>query len=121
MVNKQSKAKSQYYIAVYVDDLSIAAEKLEELISFFKNKYKLEVKGDSKLTYHLGADYFHAPDGTMVSQPKKYVETLKERYIRLFNEEPPEGLKAPRDKNDHLELETSDTLEEVNCYLTMVG
>ena len=73
------------------------------------------------MTYHLVADYFHDPDGTRVTQPKKYVEKLKETFIRLFNEEPPKGLKAPLDKNDHPELDTSDTLEEVNCYLTMVG
>ena len=76
-----------------MDDLCIAAEKHEELIGIFKNKYKLKVKGDGKLTYHLGADYFHDPDGTMVSQPKKSVEKLKETYIRIFNEEPPTGLK----------------------------
>ena len=64
------------YNAVCVDDLCIAAEKPEELISIFKNKYNLKVKGDGKLAYHLGADYFHDADGTMVSQPKNYVEKL---------------------------------------------
>ena len=39
----------------------------------------------------------------MASQPKKYVEKLKETYIRLFNEEPPKGLKTPLDKNDYPE------------------
>ena len=55
------------------------------------------------MSYHLlqGADYFHDPDGTMASQPKAYLEKLKETYIRLFNEEPPKGLKPPQDKNDH--------------------
>ena len=57
------------------------------------------------------------------SQPKKYVEKLKETYIRLLNEEPPKGLKTPLDKNGHPELDTSDILEgiQVNPYLTMVG
>ena len=73
------------------------------------------------MTYHLGADYFHDPDGTMVSQPKKYVEKLKETYIRLFNEGPSNSLKIPQDKNDHPELDTSDILEgiQVNHFLTM--
>ena len=71
---------------------------IKELISIFKNKYKLEVKGDGKLAYPIGADYFPDPDGAMVNQPKKYVEKLKETYIRLFNEEPPKGLKTPLDK-----------------------
>ena len=28
------------------------------------------------MTYHLGADYFEDPDGTFVSQPKKYIDKL---------------------------------------------
>ena len=81
------------------------------------------MKGDGPLTYHIGADYFHDPDGTMVCQPKKYVDKLKETYIRLFNTEPPKGLKTPLEKNDHPELDTTDILEghQVNHYLTMVG
>ena len=67
----------------------------------------MEVKGDGKLAYHLGADHFHDPDGTMVSQPKKYDEKLKETYIRLFNEEPPKGFKTPLDKNDRPEFDTN--------------
>ena len=75
------------------------------------------------MTFHLGADYYHDPDGTMVCQPKKYIEKLKETYIRPFNTEPCKGLKTPLEKNDHPELHTSDILEgqQVNHYLTMVG
>ena len=71
----------------------------------------------------MGADYYHDPDGTMVSQPKKYIEKLKETYIRLFNTEPSKGLKTPLEKNDHPGLDTSDILEgqQVNHNLTMVG
>ena len=75
------------------------------------------------MTYHLGADYYHDPDGTMVCQPKKYVEKLKETYIRLFNTEPSKGLETPLEKNNHPELDTTDILEgqQANHYLTMVG
>ena len=75
------------------------------------------------MTYHLGADYYHDPDGIMVCQPKKYIKKLKETQIRFFNTEPSKGLKTPLEKNDHLELDTSDILEgqQVNHYLTMVG
>ena len=36
------------------------------------------------MTYHLGADYFEDPDGTFVSQPKKYIDKLADTYKRLF-------------------------------------
>ena len=55
------------YIAVYVDDLCIAAQNPKEFINILKSKYQLKVKGDGPLTYHLGDDYYHDPDGTMVN------------------------------------------------------
>ena len=71
----------------------------------------------------MGADYFQDTDGTMVSQPRKYIEKLKETYVRLFDTEPSKGLKIPLQKNDCPELDTSDILDgqQVNHYLTMVG
>ena len=82
------------------------AEQLNPPAQFFN------VKGDDKLTYHLGADYFEDPDRTFVSQPKKYNDKLADIYKRLFNEDPPKGYKTPLDKNDHPELDTSEILEE---------
>ena len=95
----------------------------KELIRILKSKYHLKVKGDGPLTYHLEADYFHDPDGTMVCQPKKHIDKLKETHIRLFNTEPQKGLKTPQQKNDHPALDSTDILEghQVNHYLAMVG
>ena len=69
---------------MYVDDLCIAAQDPKEISNICESKYNLKVEGDGPLTYHLGADYFQDPDGTVVSQPKKYIEKLKETYVRLF-------------------------------------
>ena len=111
------------HIAVYVDDLCIAAQDCKQLINIPKTKYQLKVEGDGPLTCHLGADYYHDHDGTMVCQPKKYLEKLKETYIRLFNTVPSKGLKHPLRINGNPELETSDIIEgqQVNHYLTIVG
>ena len=111
------------FIAVYVDDLCIAAESSSASIQIFKSKYHLRVKGDGKLTYHLGADYFEDPDGTFVSQPKQYIDKLADTYKRLFNEDPPTGHKTPLDKNDHPKQDISEILEGDMAakYLTMVG
>ena len=75
------------------------------------------------MTYHLGADYFEDPDGTFVSQPKKYIDKFADTYKRLFNEDPPKCYKTPLDTNDHAELDTSEILEGDMApkYLTMVG
>ena len=110
-LRKSSKLNLYEYIAVCVDDLCITAQNPEELISILKSKYQLKVKGNGPLTYHLGADYCHDPDGTMVCQPKKYIENLKESYIRLLIWNRVKGLKTPLEKNDHPELDTTDILE----------
>ena len=122
-LRKAPNLKYYEYIAAYVDDLCIAAESPSAIIQIFKSKYHLKVKGDGKLTYHLGADYFEDPDGTFVSQPKKYIDKLADTYKSLFNEDPPKGYKTPLDKNDHPELDTSEILERDMAakYLTMVG
>ena len=90
-LRKAPNLKCYEYIAVYVDDLCIAAESPSAIIDIFKTKYNLKIKGDGKLIYHLGADYFEDPDGTFVSQPKKYIDKLAETFKSLFNEEPPKG------------------------------
>ena len=87
-LTKNSKLNLYEHIAVYVDDLFIAAQNPKELINILKTKYQLKLKGDGPLTNHLGGDYYHDPDGTMVCQPKKYIEKLKETCIRLFNTDP---------------------------------
>ena len=86
-----AQESTQFSIAVYV-----VAESPSTIIDIFKTKYNLKVKGDRKLSYHLGADYF---------------------------EDPEKGHNTPLDKNDHQELDTSEILEGDMAakYLTIVG
>ena len=55
-LRKAPNLRCYEYIAIYVDDLCIAAEFPSAIIRIFKSKYHLKVNGDGKLTYHLGAD-----------------------------------------------------------------
>ena len=75
-LRKEPNLRCYGYSAVYVDDLCIADESLSAFIQIFKSMYHLKVKGDGKFTYHLGADHFENPDGSYVSQPKKYIDNL---------------------------------------------
>ena len=52
------EVKEKYeYIAIYVDDLLIASEEPHKIIQDFKGKFKLKIKGDGPLEYHLGCGY----------------------------------------------------------------
>jgi hypothetical protein len=53
------------YIAVYVDDLLIAASNPEEIISQLQEQRKFKLKGVGFLSYHLRCDYFCDSDGTL--------------------------------------------------------
>ena len=68
------------------------------------------------------SDYFEDPDGTSVSQPRKYIDKLADSYKKLFNDDPTKGYKTPLDKNDHPKLDTSEIQEGERAakYLTMV-
>ena len=122
-LRKAPNLRCYEYIAVYVDDLCIETESPSAIIQIFKTKYHLKVKGDGKLNYHLGADYFEDADGTFVNQPRKYIDKLADTYRRLFNDDPPKDYKTALDKNDHPELDTSEILEGDMAakYLTMLG
>ena len=46
------------YIAVYVDDLAIAAVNPKEIIEALMIKYKFKLKGTGPILYHFGCNFF---------------------------------------------------------------
>ena len=115
--------KCYEYLAIYVDDLCIAAQDPGQIIQSLKEDFKLKVKGDGPLSHHLGADYTRDKDNTLVCQPKKYIERLAESYHSMFKQNPPKNMRTPLDKNDHPELDDSELLQgdSIQHYLTMIG
>ena len=111
------------YIAVYVDDLCIAARDPEELCKLLKEKFDLKLKGTGPLEYHLGCDYITDPDGTRVAVPRKYVSKIIESYKLMFGTDPPKSYKSPLEKNDHPEIDNSDLLDDVGIkqYMALIG
>ena len=61
MMRQNLKTNHCEYIAVYADDLYIASHKPEDTVNTLKIKYKLKIKTDAKLCYHLGAKYSNDP------------------------------------------------------------
>ena len=59
------------YIAVYVDDLAIAAKDLQAFCNELKKKYNLKLKGVRPPEYHLGCTYKKDPDGTLAADPRR--------------------------------------------------
>ena len=49
-----------------------------------EKKYKLKFKGAGPLSYHLGCGYSRGEDGTLVAEPRKYVDKILESYEKMF-------------------------------------
>ena len=64
------------YIAVYVDDLAIAAKDCKQIINTLTDKYKFKLKGTGTISYHLGMDFFRDSNGTLCMAPRKYIEKI---------------------------------------------
>ena len=105
---KSCKDGSHYeYIAVYVDDLAICMKDPKSFCDTLKEKYKLKLKGVGPINYHLGCGYTRDEDGTLVADPRKYVEKILESYGKTFGEKP-KKIKTPLVGGDHPESDISD-------------
>ena len=121
---RENKALKCYeYLAIYVDDLCIAAQDKVQIIQTLQKDFKLKVKGYGPLSHTLGADYTREEDNTIVCLPKKYIERLADSYHSMFKQNPPKNMRTPLDKNDHPELDDSELMkgESIQHYLTMIG
>ena len=110
------------YIAVYVDDLAIAAKDPQAFCNELKKKYNLKLKGVGPLEYHLGCTYNKDPDGTLAADPRRYVNKILKSYERMFKEKPRKS-RPPLEEGDHPELHTPERCDEhqTNQFQTLIG
>ena len=110
------------YIAVYVDDLAIAAKDPQAFCNELKKNYNLKLKGVGPLEYHLGCTYKKDPDETLAADPRRYVNKILESYERMFMEKPRKS-RPPLEGGDHPELDTSELCEEhqTKQFQTLIG
>ena len=110
------------YIAVYVDDLAIAAKDPQTFCNKLKKRYNLKLKGVGSLEYHLGCTYKKDPDGTLAADPRRYVNKILESYESMFKEKPRKS-RPPLEEGDHPELHTPELCDEhqTNQFQTLIG
>ena len=110
------------YIAVYVDDLAIAAKDPQAFCNELKKRYNLKLKGVVHLEYHLDCTYKKDHDGTLAADPRRYVNKILESYERMFKEKPRKS-RPPLEGGDHPELHTPELCDEhqTNQFQTLIG
>jgi hypothetical protein len=110
------------YICVYVDDLLVMMKKPQEFMDRLMKVHDYKLKGVGPPSYHLGANYYRDPDGTLVMGAKDYVNKILTNYERTFQEKP-RTVTQPMETNDHPEVDTSDLLdkEDITKYQGLIG
>ena len=110
------------YLAVYVDDLAIAAKDPQAFCNELKKRYNLKLKGAGPLEYHLGCTYKKDPDGTLAADPRRCVNKILESYERMFKEKPGKS-RPPLEGGDHPELDASELCDEhqTKQFQTLIG
>ena len=110
------------YIAVYVDDLAIAAKDPQTFCNELKKRYNLKLQCVGSLEYHLGCTNKKDPDGTLAADPRRFVNKILESYESMFKEKPRKS-RPPLEEGDHPELHTPELCDEhqTNQLQTLVG
>jgi Reverse transcriptase (RNA-dependent DNA polymerase) len=110
------------YIALYVDDLLIAARNPKEIVQKLEEQYKFKLKGVVPLTYHLGCDFFPDQDGTLCFGPRKYITKMMDQFKNMYSCKP-KKCTSPLEKGNHPEVDTSEELDEegIKKYQTNIG
>ena len=100
-----------------------SASKIPQAFSdTLKGVYKVKLKGVGLLCYHLGCGYTRDEDGTLVADPRKYVDKIPESYEKMFGEKPKKA-RPPLEAGDHPETDLSEFCDEdqITQYQTIVG
>jgi hypothetical protein len=110
------------YIAVYVDDLAIAAKDPKAITDVLLEKYKFKLKGTGPIEYHLGQAFSRNENGELEISARRYVDKMIDTYVQLYGEKPRQ-CKTPLEQNDHPEMDDSPFLgpDETQQYQSLVG
>jgi hypothetical protein len=72
------------YVAVYVDDLLIAARNPKEIVQTLKEQYKFTLKGVVPLTYHFGCVCFRYPNRALCFGARKYITRMMDQFKDMY-------------------------------------
>ena len=111
------------YIAVYVDDIAVAAKDPKSITDTLMEKYEFKLKGTGPITFHLGCDFFRDSEGVMCMAPKRYIEKMIDSYESMFGSKPKTTYSSPLEKGDHPETDMTELLdaEGIQKYQSLIG
>jgi len=111
------------YIAVYVDDITIAAKDPKGITDTLQDQYLFKLKGTGPISFHLGCGFIRDADGTLCMTPRVYMDKLIDTHVRIFGTKPKQLITSPLEKGDHPELDMSKELDQdgIRNYQSLIG
>jgi len=71
-------------IAIYVDDLAIAAKDPKQIVETLMEKYKFKLKRTGPISFHLEMDFFQDKCGILCMVPMQYIEKMCGNFEHIF-------------------------------------
>ncbi len=110
------------YICTYANDLLVMSKNPEKFMDELQKTFKM--KGVGRLTYHLGADFFHHDYGQLSWGSKTYIRKILSQYEKLFlDDKLSRRISTPLAPGDHPELDETELLDtkETTLYQSLIG
>jgi len=110
------------YVCDYVDDIMAMMVDPENFFKELEDIYGYKLKGVGLLSYHLGGDFYHYPDGTLVWGAKTYMKRMLDNYKQMFGDTP-RPYSLPVEKDDLPELDDSPKIDQtgIKLYQSLIG
>ena len=111
------------YITRYVDDLTMISRNPQELLRILCEEHHFKLKGNELIRYHLGSNFSRDEKGVVCMSPTKYIKHMMDNYICMFVSALKTLYRLPLERGNHLELDTSDELDEEDTkkYQSLIG
>ena len=94
-----------------------------DFLDYLIQVHKYKLKGDKCLSFHLGCDFGHDPDGTCYYQQKNYINKMLSTCEHMFPGQTLQKQSSPILKGDNPELDCSAFVSEEDKakYMSMIS
>ena len=119
----RDKGDHYEYIACYMDDLAIVSKNPASIVKDLTETFSFKLNGTRPIDYHLGCNFVRDKAGTLCMAPRKYIERIVDKYVKIFGCQPRLTVSSPLEWGDHPELDDSEELNEgnVKIYQSLIG
>jgi hypothetical protein len=110
------------YVATYANDLCLGMLDPKSFTNTLQNKSYFKLMATGPIDFHLGQSFSWNDNGEIKISVKRYVDKMIDTYVQLYGEKPRKA-SSPLEQNDHLEMDDSPFLGQVQTqqFQSLIG